>query len=73
MTLLNPHDLVEIDESSAVYAHATMRSSASLVANASSFSKKILWSIIDFMYTEGPSLLPDNVIEGTIDTLWLKK
>jgi len=26
-------------------------------------------TFIDFMYEEGPSLLPDNVIDGTIDIL----
>ena len=26
-------------------------------------------TFIDFMYKEGPSLLPESVIEGTIDTL----
>jgi len=30
-------------------------------------------TFIDFMYEEGPSLLPENVVEGTIDTLPLKK
>ena len=30
-------------------------------------------TFIDFMYKEGSSLLPENVIEGTIDTLPLKK
>ena len=30
-------------------------------------------TFIDFMYKEGPSLLPESVIEGTIDTLPLKK
>ena len=30
-------------------------------------------TFIDFMYKEGPSLLPESVIEGTIDTLPIKK
>ena len=30
-------------------------------------------TFIDFMYKEGSSLLPENVIEGTLDTLALNK
>ena len=30
-------------------------------------------TFIEFMYKEGPSLLPENVIDGTINTLSLKK
>lgn len=30
-------------------------------------------TFIEFMYKEGPSLLPENVIEGTIDTLPIEK
>jgi len=30
-------------------------------------------TFIAFMYKEGPSLLPESVIDGTIDTLPLKK
>ena len=30
-------------------------------------------TFIDYMYEEGSSLLPENVIEGTIDTLPIEK